>query len=84
MRQTHTYYPDFIVKETVTDIWLIETKGREDLEDPHKWARLKQWCADATAKDPERRFHAMLIREEEWKKHKPRTFKECGEIFGAK
>ena len=28
------YYPDFIVKETDGEIWVIETKGREDLDDP--------------------------------------------------
>ena len=28
---------------------MIETKGREDLDDPPKWERLKDWVADATA-----------------------------------
>ena len=30
-------------------IWIVETKGREELDLPRKMARLKQWCADATA-----------------------------------
>ena len=42
------YYPDFIVKRTETEIWIIETKDWEDLDDPQKWERLKQWCGDAT------------------------------------
>jgi hypothetical protein len=30
-------------------IWIVETKGRAELDLPQKMARLKQWCADATA-----------------------------------
>jgi len=32
------YYPDFLVKRTDSEIWVIETKGREDLDDPPKWS----------------------------------------------
>jgi type III restriction enzyme len=42
------YVPDFIVRDTGGTIWLVETKGREELDLPQKMARLKQWCADAT------------------------------------
>ena len=31
------YIPDFIIKRTDAEIWIIETKGREDLDDPPKW-----------------------------------------------
>jgi type III restriction enzyme len=75
------YYPDFIVKETEANICLIETKGREDLEDPHKWERLKQWCADATAKDGTRTFHPLFVRQEQWEKYQPKTFKAMCETF---
>jgi type III restriction enzyme len=44
-----TYTPDFIVRDTSGTVWIIETKGREELDLPRKMARLKQWCADATA-----------------------------------
>jgi type III restriction enzyme len=44
-----TYTPDFIVRDTSGTVWVIETKGREELDLPRKMARLKQWCADATA-----------------------------------
>ena len=33
------YYPDFIVKRTEAEIWIVETKGREDLDDPRKVRR---------------------------------------------
>jgi type III restriction enzyme len=43
------YTPDFVVRDTGGVVWIIETKGREELDLPQKMARLKQWCADATA-----------------------------------
>ena len=43
------YTPDFIVRTTDRKIWIVETKGRAELDLPQKMARLKQWCAEATA-----------------------------------
>ncbi len=43
------YVPDFIVKAADGCIYIIETKGRAELDLPQKMARLKQWCEDATA-----------------------------------
>ena len=69
------YYPDFIVKRTEAEIWIVETKGREDLDDPLKWERLQQWCADATAHDEAgRKFHALFVRQEDWEAHKLTSF----------
>lgn len=42
------YVPDFIVKTPDSTVWIIETKGREELDLPQKMNRLRQWCADAT------------------------------------
>jgi type III restriction enzyme len=46
-------------KRSEGEIWIIETKGREDLDDLANWERLQQWCADATAHDGKRLFHAL-------------------------
>jgi type III restriction enzyme len=43
------YIPDFIVKTADGVVWIIETKGRAELDLPQKMLRLAQWCADATA-----------------------------------
>lgn len=43
------YVPDFIVRTTDRTVWIVETKGRAELDLPQKMARLKQWCADASA-----------------------------------
>ncbi|MDP4272243.1 MAG: DEAD/DEAH box helicase family protein, partial [Bacteroidota bacterium] len=40
------YIPDFFVKSGHKTIYVVETKGREDLDDPLKIARLKNWCID--------------------------------------
>ncbi|MDA2970478.1 MAG: DEAD/DEAH box helicase family protein [Actinomycetota bacterium] len=44
------YYPDFLVKLTPLsnkeELFVVETKGREDLDVPLKMKRLKQWCKD--------------------------------------
>ena len=41
-----TYTPDFLVKTPDGNVWIIETKGREELDLPQKMARLRQWCAE--------------------------------------
>lgn len=43
-----TYTPDFIVRTVDGTVFIIETKGREEIDLPQKMARLRQWCADAT------------------------------------
>lgn len=69
------YYPDFIVKQTEQDIWLVEFKGREDDDDKQKKARLEQWCADATAlADGACRYHPLFIRQSDWIMYPPTTF----------
>ena len=42
------YVPDFLVKTDDGTVWIIETKGRVELDLPQKMLRLRQWCADAT------------------------------------
>jgi type III restriction enzyme len=68
------YYPDFLVKRTDAEIWVIETKGREDLDDPPKWERLQLWCADATAHDGQRVFKPLFVRQEDFEKYQPKDF----------
>ena len=75
------YFPDFIVKKSPQEIWIVETKGREDLDDPPKWERLKDWVADATARDGGVTYRAMFVREEEWKKRPLNGFSEAQAAF---
>jgi type III restriction enzyme len=42
------YEPDFVARDIAGRHWLLETKGREDLDVARKDARAQQWCADVT------------------------------------
>ena len=68
------YYPDFIVKQSERDAWIVETKGREDIQDPLKWERLQQWCADATGLASDRTYNPLFVRQEVWEDYRPSNF----------
>jgi type III restriction enzyme len=90
------YTPDFIVRTGVTPslagadegrgegsrgmIWLVETKGREEIDLPQKMARLKQWCADATAAEATeggshgQRYDFVFVDQTGFEKHTPKNF----------
>ena len=79
------YYPDFVSRDASGVIWIIETKGREDLEDARKLARLKQWCEDASILDAPREFRAMFVRQEDWDRlvNPLGSLAEAVAVFGA-
>lgn len=62
-----SYYPDFIVRTTDGGVFIVETKGQEDVEVAPKWARLRSWCADATRLDPQgRSFTPLFVTEDDF------------------
>ena len=70
-----TYTPDFIIRTTDGVVWIVETKGREELDLPQKMARLRQWCADATAAEENgTRYDFVFVDELGFEKHAPKTF----------
>jgi type III restriction enzyme len=72
-----TYTPDFIVRTTDGKVWIVETKGREELDVPQKMARLKQWCTDATeaAKEQDGTAYGFVyVDQDGFNKHPPKTF----------
>jgi type III restriction enzyme len=81
------YVPDFIVRTTDGLIWIIETKGREELDLPQKMARLKQWCADATAAEaaegglPGQRYDFLFVDQSSFDKHMPKNFAALAASF---
>ncbi|WP_353070502.1 DEAD/DEAH box helicase family protein (plasmid) [Tunturibacter empetritectus] len=77
------YYPDFIVRGVGGEVWLVETKGREDANDPGKWERLKQWCVDASALDGGQQYRALFVREEDWERYQPKSFHDAVAAFPA-
>jgi type III restriction enzyme len=86
----HDYYPDFIVKQDQRNIYIVETKGREDLDDRRKVERLRIWCSDVNinqdkSKDLQDKFiyHPVYVKQEEWDKYKDniKTFRDVVKIF---
>jgi type III restriction enzyme len=78
------YVPDFIAKTTDGTIWIIETKGREELDLPQKMARLRQWCTDATAASASEGgavYRFVYVDQEGFDQHKPKTFDALATSF---
>ena len=74
------YYPDFIVKQSQQKIYIIETKGLEDLDVPQKIARLKQWCEDVNQVS-DIKFDFIFVDEEKFKKYRPASFAGLARSF---
>jgi type III restriction enzyme len=82
-----TYMPDFLVRDREGVVWVVETKGREEIDLPQKMARLRQWCEDAThathaTKDdggPSYRF--VYVDQESFERHKPTSFAGLATTF---
>lgn len=70
------YYPDFFVKISDKETWIVETKGREDLDDPKKFERLKQWCEDTNKLSTGAIFDCVMVRQEQFEKYKFKSFSE--------
>jgi type III restriction enzyme len=75
------YYPDFFVKKNDSSIYIIETKGREDLDDIEKIKRLKQWCDDATERVLGKTYIALYVKQEDWDKYHPKKFDDLIKSF---
>lgn len=70
------YIPDFIVKSDTGDIYIVETKGHEDLDDPLKLARLSQWCDDINGLQVKVKYDFIYVDEEGFHKYKPSSLKQ--------
>ena len=58
------YYPDFIVKLSEREVYVVETKGLEDLDDPLKIRRLKLWCEDVNQPHSDVKFGFVYVDQE--------------------
>ena len=60
------YIPDFLVKVSDKKTYVVETKGLEDLDDPLKIKRLRQWCADVNASHSDVEFDFVYVDQEKF------------------
>ena len=63
------------------ETWIVETKGREDIDDSIQFERLQEWCADARARDGANVYAALFVREEQWEKLPVKSFAEAVTAF---
>ena len=71
------YIPDFIVKTNDGMVWIVETKGRVELDLPQKMNRLRQWCEDATAASVDEDgvvYRFVYVDQAGFEKHMPSNF----------
>ena len=73
------YYPDFLVKKSENEIYIVETKGREDLNDPLKMKRLKAFCSDVFQLGWKYGF--VFVDELGFKKYRPKNFQSLLDTF---
>ncbi|MDI6687833.1 MAG: DEAD/DEAH box helicase family protein [Desulfobacterales bacterium] len=70
------YYPDFVIKKSAKEVFIVETKGLEDLDVPLKMERLKQWCVDINKAQSSIKYDYIFVDEEGFEKFKPKNFEE--------
>ena len=75
------YIPDFLVKVTAKKVFIVETKGREELDLPLKMARLKQWCEDINQAQQAVHYDFVFVDEEGFDKYRPDSFAAIVETF---
>lgn len=79
------YYPDFFVKTDADTFYVVETKGREDLDDVRKVKRLFTWCNDINTAQKEYTYTPVYIKQERWEDIKSgfKSFVEVVNIFAV-
>ena len=80
------YYPDFFIKTSPVTFYILETKGREDLDDVRKIQRLATWCKDINSAQSEYLYLPIYVKQEKWEeiKNDLKTFKDLCKIFEVK
>ena len=75
------YYPDFMVKLSAKEMFIVETKGQEDLDVPLKMQRLRQWCEDINRVQAAVEYDFVYVDEESFERYKPASFKQLVDGF---
>jgi type III restriction enzyme len=75
------YTPDFLVKLPDNRIFIVETKGQEDLDVPLKMQRLRQWCEDINRAQSDVTYDFVYVDQESLEKYKPTSFRQLAEGF---
>jgi type III restriction enzyme len=74
------YYPDFFVKLSDRRVAVVETKGHEDLDDPLKLARLRQWCEDINRVQADVEYEVVYVEQDVFEQYQPKTFRQLADL----
>src|SRR3989338_170158 len=75
------FYPDFVVKKSLKELWIVETKGREDLDDIEKIKRLAQWCDDLNKVQSKIVVGWLYVKQEAFERYTPKNFEQLISSF---
>lgn len=67
------YYPDFVVKTELDEMWLVETKGQESIEVQYKDRAATLWCENATTLTGQQ-WRYVKVPQKEYEKLQPVEF----------
>ena len=76
------YFPDFLVKTPSNKLWIIETKGLEDIDVEPKRKRLQQWVQDVNEQQSKIQVNELFVSQEQYEKYHPKNFEELVRILG--
>ena len=74
------------MKTNPTTYYILETKGREDLDDIRKIKRLSTWCSDINMIQKDYTYTPIYIKQEKWETVKKdlKTFDDVCKLFDIK
>ena len=70
-----------MVKVSDKKTFIIETKGREDLDVPLKMRRLRQWCEDINRAQTDVAYDYIYVDEDSFGQYKPVSLKDLAASF---
>lgn len=76
------YFPDFLVKTKPNEVWVVETKGLEDIDVQPKRKRLQQWVEDVNQQQSKIRVHELFVSQEQFEKYQVKSFQELIRLLG--
>ena len=81
-----SFFPDFFIKTSPSTFFIVETKGREDLDDIRKIKRLATWCKDINTAQQEYTYTTIYVKQEKWEevKNNLKLFADVCKIFEVK
>jgi type III restriction enzyme len=79
------YYPDFFVKTRADTFYMVETKGREEVDDLRKIKRLYSWCNDVNSAQKDYTYTPVYVKQEKWEdiKNDLKSFNDITQLFNV-